>query len=163
LHDSVGNAEPRLHFVHLATTVAGAALPVPQIADLHIFFPSSLARWRIDFHLLETELSPGFRIPRFSLGGATFAASKTRLLGLASPVQALPVWFRGRNFGFHLGVGGGSGGGGASGISVTGCHQLVTRKCNGRSASVWEEQRKHEMSSTTAEVKAKVAPPKPKP
>jgi len=112
-----------------ATTVAGAALPV-QIADLHIFFrPLRLARWRIDFHLLENRIEfHGFRIQRLYFGWCDFCREKNvRLFG----VQL----HRFRLYGFGFGgatlaftFGGGSGGGGATGISVTGCISSVTRK-----------------------------------
>jgi len=89
-----------------ATTVAGAALPVPRLRP-HIFFrPLRLARWRIDFHLLENRIEfHGFRNPTSLLWVVRLLREKNvRLFGVQlHRFRLYRLWFRGRNFGFTFG------------------------------------------------------------
>src|SRR5882762_8526434 len=105
--DSVGIAETAgLHFVHRSHHRCRSRAACSKIADLHIFFrPLRLARWRIDFHLLENRIEfHGFRIQRLYFGWCDFCREKNvRLFGVQlHRFRLYRLWFRGRNFGFHL-------------------------------------------------------------
>src|SRR6266850_2884428 len=114
-----------------ATTVAGAALPVPRLPT----FTSSFGRfgWFVGvsiFTCSNTGLSStGFASKVFILGGATFAARKTCVcFGFSFTGSGFTGFGSGRaTLGFTFG---GGEGGGATGISVTGCINSTTRKLN---------------------------------
>src|SRR3984893_1939379 len=105
--DSVGIAEAAgLHFVHRSHHRCRSRAACSKIADFHIFFgPLWLARWRIDFHLLENRIEfHRFRIQGLYLGWCDFCREKNvRLFRVQlHRFRRYRLWFRGRNFGFHL-------------------------------------------------------------
>src|SRR5467141_4117715 len=105
--DSVGIAEAAgLHFVHRSHHRCRSRAACSKIADFHIFFgPLRLARWRIDFHLLENRIEfHGFHIQRLYLGWCDFCREKNvRLFRVQlHRLRLHRLWFRRRNFGFHL-------------------------------------------------------------
>src|SRR5882762_324772 len=114
-----------------STTVAGAALP----EDITPTFTSSFGRfgWFAGVSIFtgsKTGLSStGFASKVFGLGGSTFAARKTCVcLGFSFTGSGTTGFGSG---GVTLAfIFGGGGGGGATGISVTGCINSVTRKFN---------------------------------
>src|SRR6202140_5382583 len=105
--DSVGIAEAAgLHFVHRSHYRRRSRATCSKIADLHIFFrPLWLARWRLHFHLHESRIEfHRFRIQGLYLGWCAFCREKNvRLFRVQlHRFRRYRLWFRGRNFGFHL-------------------------------------------------------------